>query len=87
MIAKNAEGMSADEKKKYIDEQVKSLQDRFQIIPSRGGGSGGAPSSQCEHCDHGHATMPAALHGPSLGSVMTQEEQSNFFKALYNAKR
>ena len=85
MIVKNAESMSAEEKKKYIDEQVKSLQDRFQIIPS-GGGGGGATSSQCEHCDHGPARMPAT-HGPPLGSVMTQEEQSNFFKALYNAKR
>lgn len=72
--------MTPEEKQKFIEEQVRNLQERFKINPSSH-----QHSHDCQDCDH---VLPSiAPSGPGMGSVMTPEEQASFFKSLYSKPR
>lgn len=72
-ILAKAETLSPEEQKKYISDQIKKLQDQFELKPKSSGGC-----QECSSCPSG-----SNLEGPpSMGSVMTSDEQLRFFKSL-----
>lgn len=74
-ILATAESLSPEEQQKYISEQIKKLQDQFQLKPQSCEDS---HSQGCSGCPSG----PNMQGPPSMGSVMSSDEQLQFFKSL-----
>lgn len=86
-VIKASEDMSIEEKKKFIKEQVERIQARFQMKDNHPVCDAPTQGSDCQHCQQSRGPSLSQQRGPNLGSSMTAEEQTNFFKAMYNARR
>eukprot|EP00210_Caulerpa_lentillifera_P008381 g7993.t1 len=95
-VLKASENMSSEEKKQFIREQVQRIQARFQLKERPGGDNISCDKNHCQRCEKTKTTGSGGggghgpslnQRGPNLGSSMTPEEQANFFKAMYNARR
>lgn len=80
IIAK-AETLSPEEKQVYIKEQVQKLQAQFSLGQARP--SNASSGHECRDCC---PQVPAPKAMPSMGSVMSPDEQLQFFKSLNSGR-